>query len=1282
VSATAGRLAAYVPRMLRLWGGAGRCREAEGSLAFVDISGFTRLSERLARRGKVGSEELADAISDSFAALLGVAYDSGGSLLKFGGDALLLWFTGAGHRARACRAAIGMRRMLGEVGRLETSSGPVRLRMSIGVHSGRVQFFVVGDAHRELVLAGPCASETVRMEAAASAGEILVSPATAAALPGSVLGPAKGPGRLLRREPPAEAQPLHPDVADEAALVRYIPVAIRERLQADQHEPEHRRVVVAFIKFSDTDGLVVQAGPEQAAEHLHALVSAVQRAAGRHGIAFLGTDIDANGGKIILTAGAPETTGNDEERMLLALREVADGNGMLPLRIGVHSGRVFAGDIGPAYRRTYTVMGDAVNLAARVMARAAPGQLLATANVLEASGTAFDAVALEPFTVKGKSRPVSAWVVGAAVGSKFRDEVARLPLVGRDAELAAFDAALAAVRAGSGRFLEVVGEPGIGKSRLVEAFRERARDLPQLKVSCELYESSTPYFAFRGVLRDLLGARDASDGADAVERLRAYVAREAGDLMPWVPLLALLLGVELPDTPETAHLEERFRRPRLHDVAGRLFARLLGAPTMLVFSDAHWMDEASADLLAHLAAGVDARPWLVCVTRRDTGSGFAGSEADAVIPLQLAALDAAATAQLAGVATADAPLPQHEMAVLIERSGGNTLFLRELVAAARAAGGVDELPDSIESLVTARIDRLPSRDRDVLRCVSVLGKAFDRGLAAAVVPEDAGADDAVWRRLGDFLAVDDGTIWFRQALTRDAAYEGLRYRRRRELHARVGEVIERGAGTQPDDQAELLSFHYFHAQRHAEAWRFSLVAAESAAALYANADAARFYERALESARRVADLAPAEVPRVYELLGDVRARMGAYRDAVAAYRRARRLLPTDPVAEGRLMLKEAQQHGWLNRYSQALRWIRRGLRVLDGLDTDDGARQRARLMAWYAQFCEEEGRHALAIRWCRHAISAATAVDEQAVLAHAYKVLDWAYTGLGEVHNAVYSPRALAISEHLGDLSGQAAVLNTMASLAHQQGRWAETVELLQRSLEISTRVGNEVWAAFIKSNLGVVLYDQGRLAEAEPPIVEALRSVQAAGHRAHAAAAKRDLAKVATRLGRFEQAGALFEDALAEFVDVGARLEVVDTLAGMAEWRLFQGESTAALELYEEAVQRSRGVGGVSPLSPAMQRARGYAFMQLGELGAAHDALQSSLEAARRQDVDYEVALTLRALATLARLAGGPVPGDLEAESREILERLDVVEVFEPPLPAAAAGLPAGGRGAALRTP
>ncbi len=369
-----------------------RHQERVGTIAFVDISGFTKLSEGLARHGKVGAEELTATIGTCFVSLLDLAVAYGGRLLKFGGDALLLFFSGEAHEARACRAAVEMRRALREVGRGLSSGQRVALRMSVGVHSGPFHFFLVGGSHREFIVAGPGASTVVTMEGTADAGEIVLSPQTAAALRPAVRRSGQGArlscsgGPLPSPTTPSGHSSRWPDDVD---LVRGIPVGLRDALLTVHQESEHRLVTVAFLHFDGTDELLDRArGRRRQPDSWRRWSSTMQRAVERQEVTFLATDADRDGGKIILTAGAPATSGDDEHRMLLAVREIMDAGVPLPIRIGVNRGSVFVGEVGPPYRRTFTVMGDAVNLAARLMAKAEPGQILTTPDLLAARAPA------------------------------------------------------------------------------------------------------------------------------------------------------------------------------------------------------------------------------------------------------------------------------------------------------------------------------------------------------------------------------------------------------------------------------------------------------------------------------------------------------------------------------------------------------------------------------------------------------------------------------------------------------------------------------------------------------------------------------------------------------------------------------------------------------------------------------------------------------------------------------------------------------------------------------
>jgi class 3 adenylate cyclase/tetratricopeptide (TPR) repeat protein len=1239
----------YVPRLLVTWlreTPEARHRQVEGTLAFIDISGFTQLTERLARKGKVGSEEISDTLDSCFDQLLSVAYDHGAGVVKWGGDAVLLLFTDDEHAVRACGASWGMHQLLRRIGSLQTSAGRVRLRMSTGVHSGSFDFFVAGGLHRELVLTGPGADETIAMESTADAGETVVSLTTAALLDPDLRGPAKGAGVVLARGPDVrtERAGTTPDTTG-LALDQFFSPAIRDHLLAEATEPEHRMVTAAFVEFRGVDELLERAGPDAVADVLDECLGNVQEAAARHEVTIFDTDPAPGGGKIMLAAGAPRSAGRDEERMLRTLRRALDQPSTLPLRAGVNCGRIFADEFGPSYRRTYTVKGDAVNLAARLMGRAGAGEILAARAVVERSRARFDVRPVEPFHVKGKAQPVEAVVVDAL---KESEDAAGsdTPLVGREQELATLRAALQAARGGEGSLIELTGEAGIGKSRLVEDVCSAATDMTIVKAAGEEYESSTAFFAVESALRGLLGIR----GDGAARSLEERVRSTAPDLLPWLPLIAIPLDVEVPSTPETDRLDEKYRKAQLEQATSELLGEVLQAPTLLVAEDTHWMDEASLDLLRALARDVPSRPWLLLATRRPEGAPLVPDAA----AIELEPLDHDAVEALIRGATEHAPLPGHAARALAERSGGNPLFLTELVAGA-ATLDTEVLPESVEALVTAQIDRLSPADRGLLRQASVLGRSFDAGLLYAAVEQQP--DEAAWERLADFLVRErKGPVRFRHALIRDAAYEGLPFRRRRELHGRAAETIERLAGDGSEGEAAPLSLHFFHAQRFEPAWHYARVAGEHARAIYAHAEAADLYVRAIDAARNVRDVPLVDVAAVCEALGDSLASLGLFRRSGDAYRDARRRRRGDPVAEASLMLKE----GWMaereGRFPQALRWFSRGLSLLDAVEDTASRAQRAHLLAGYATVRQMQGRSADAIRWCTAAIGAAELAGERKALAQAYYVMDWAYMELGRSDEAVSLPLALAIYEEMGDLSSQAVIRELMGGFAYYEGRWEEAVELYEHARGDYETVGAPALRAVDTFNIAEIRCAQGHLEEARELLENAMRVWRAAGWSSMVAAATRELGSVALREGRLDEALRLFEEARATYVQVGRQHELVDTDGRIAECLVLQGDSRG-LKTGRDALAHGRNLGAQSVHLPMLHRVVGYGLLRRGDAAGAVAAFDESLRLARDQRAQYQVALTLAALTSLR-----PSP-EQETERDAILAELAVVSL--PPAPA-----------------
>jgi len=1233
----------YLPRLTVRWSREPeplRARELEGTLVSLDVSGFTRLSERLQAKGRAGAEELVLLLSGVYEGLIGISERYEGDVLKFRGDALLLLFTDEGHETRACEAASQMQWLIEQTGKTMSSVGAVTLRMSVGIYSGPCSFFLVEGTHRELLVTGPAATSTIRLESEASAGQILVSARTAEALEPNLLGQAKESGLLLRRFE-AELEEDEEDVVAHSAmplgedLESYVPAPLRAQLRLETGEAEHRQVTAAFLKFSGVDGLL----PESA-DDLHGRLSELAQLVGSTmdglGLTWLESDIDVDGGKFYLVAGAPSSTGADEDRMLRGLRTIVDGYDGLPLRAGVHRGPAFCGDVGALSRRTYAVMGDTVNLAARLTGRAEDGEILATADVLDRSRTRFESEA-QPFLMKGKERPVTAYKVGSASGEKDEETAAELPLVGREQELAAFDEVVNAARLRQQRLVELVGPPGIGKSQLVEELKTRSVGFTQLSARCDHYAATTPYFVLRSLLRPLAGITPELDGAAAGAQLTPWVQAVMPDLAPWLPLLAIAFGAEVEPTPEADEIDPSLRRTRLQESIEQFLSRVLLMPTLVVLEDSHWMDDASWDLIRYLTRDPAPRPWLICVTRRPQGGELA-REVDGHVQLALEPLDGDAAQRLALEAAGELALSGEALAAVRERSGGNPLFVRELVSAARAAGTADALPESVETLITARIDTLMPEDRFVLRYASVLGARFQLGLLAEVLADEGvDVDDlARWERLGEFVGRDEeGELRFLHDLFRAVAYEGLSFKRRREVHGRVGEALERR-----DAGAALLSLHFLRAEDYERAWRYSVEAGHRAQSEHANIDAAELFERGLEAASKI-DVPQAEVGAVAESLGDVCELAARYERAVDAYKLARSLTDDDP----RLLLKEGVLRERLGKYRDALRWYGRGLKTADPATRVD-------LELAYAGVKYRQGQYDEAVEWSEKAARDAEAGGDRVKLAHAYYLEHIAFTDSGR-RDSSHRDEALTILEEVGDLVRLSSLQNNIGIEAYYDGRWEEAVEWYRRSGETSKRAGDPVNVARAQNNEGEILSDQGHLAEARPLFEEARRVWRAAQYPVGIALATANLGRAAARAGTFGEAHELLDEALELFAEIGAESFVLETRSRKAECLVFEGRHQEALALLQPLL-----ADGAAGQRAALERLAGYAVVQSrAPFTRAKPHFDASVEAASAAHTQYELALTRRAI---AETSGG---GDDE-EADAILDQLGVVKTVAVPLP------------------
>jgi tetratricopeptide (TPR) repeat protein len=902
-------------------------------------------------------------------------------------------------------------------------------------------------------------------------------------------------------------------------------------------------------------------------------------------------------------------------------------------------------------------MGDAVNLAARLMAKAEHGQIVATPDVVQGSRTLFSTTELEPFLVKGKKEPVHASVVGDPQGSRASIAESGLPLIGRDAELTALLDAWVSSCTGCGRLVEISADPGMGKTRLLQELLSRVDDeAAVMRGACRLYQAATPYFPFRAILRQALGLEGLNE-TETVAALEALVDERAPELAPWLSLIATPLDVDIPPSKEVEQLDDRFRRTRLEETVDALLAAVLDQQAILLVEDTHWADDASRDLLSRLAGSASDRPWLLVLTRRPAGESLVESGGDSAVGIELRPLEVEQAAALIDAATEDRPLMPQQERDLAERAEGNPLFLIELLDALARGEDVEALPRSVEGLIQARIDRLAPSDRNRLRELSVLGVGFLAEHASAVLDETRPRHvSRAIRRLGDFLAVDRKSwVQFRHALIRDAAYEGLPFRTRQRLHAKVGDSIVAAAGDSPEDQAELLCVHYFNAGRWQEAWRYGRIAGDRARELYANVEAARFYERAINSGTHLDQIDGTAIAGVWRELGLVREKIGQFDAALDAFGSAIAVLG-NRVACADIHIERARVRYRAGRPRSALRDTAAGLRLIEGDESAEAVRARAGLFARRAFVRFSQGHTREAIALAERAADDAKRVDAREWLAIAYQVLDGAYSQLGEPDKAVYDVKVLEIYRDLGMLVSAGIAEMNLGVKAYARGDWDEASVRYARAREELERLGDHASAGFAGANLGELLVSRGLLDQADEVLASARRALRSSGVLIGAIFADLQASRIQVARGESGQAIETCNAAIAEAQSSGLGDLVVEASIHLASAHLAFGDAPRALEILDGYIGAVAD-DDLAYLRAPLGRERARALNDLQRHEEAADALTEALEEARSQQLLYEEALILAERSDVARRTNGSENAEELREARRLRQLLGIPE-------------------------
>jgi adenylate cyclase len=887
-----------------------------------------------------------------------------------------------------------------------------------------------------------------------------------------------------------------------------------------EREPEadRRTVTVLFADLSGFTALAERLDPEDVrafqTDLFQEMAAAIQQYDG-----FVEKFV---GDAVMAIFGAPVAHEDDPERALraaLAMQERMAGlnsrwqarlGKALALHVGVNTGPVVAGSIGADKGGAYGVTGDTVNTASRLQSAAPPGQVLASAATWRLAQHAF---AFEPagdLQVKGKSDPVAAYrLTGllaaprSARGLEAHGLIA--PLVGRDAELTKLLATFDTMLQGRAQVVSLIGEAGVGKSRLLREFlqaldaRGRLRGVTVRQAACSALGEET-----YGVVAEFLRQAYEVSPEDPLELARkklvagltALGARE-DEIAGIAPLLGRLLGLE--PAPETAQVEPEQVKRQIY-LASRLLLewRLRQGPLALVVEDLHWADAASVELLGFMVDHLVDRPLMLLVTRRAApdGESLAPERATHTV-LRLESLPASQTEALLGAlfGRSAAGIPARLRDLIIQRASGVPFYVEEIVRGLIASGALVhddagwtcredaaavDVPPTLQGLLLSRVDRLPPPARRTLQEVAVLGTDFDERLLRQVVSEPEAASTSL-KLLCEAELMEAGAerqYRFAHALVQEVVYQNLLLRRRTELHGRAAVALETLAGGRPErlEDLEALGHHWSLSADKAKGARYLVAAGDWARAIYANEDALRHYRRALATLAECDGCDPERLD-VHERLGDLLGPTGGRPEALEHFEAALagHAAAGSRPAEARLHRKIGGLHWEAGDRARALTGFETGLALLDGQPEDV---ELARLYQEMGRAAFRSGDNPGAIEWAERALAhaerlatsgdPATRKEAAAAIAHARNTLGIALARTGRLEEAAAQIERSVAAALAEELLQPACRGYTNLSVLYGTLDPGRAIETCQRGLAIARKIGDLGFQARLHANLAV----------------------------------------------------------------------------------------------------------------------------------------------------------------------------------------------------------------------
>jgi class 3 adenylate cyclase/tetratricopeptide (TPR) repeat protein len=1070
-----------------------------------------------------------------------------------------------------------------------------------------------------------------------------------------------------------------PPVRDRTPVpASYTPSHLAEKILHSRAalEGERKQVTVLFADLKGSMELLADRDPEEARQLLDPVLERLMDAVHR----FEGTVNQVLGDGIMALFGAPIAHEDHALRacyaalaMQAAMRpyaeEVRGRHGMaLQLRVGLHAGEVVVRAIGNDLHMDYSAVGQTTHLAARMEQLATPGSVLLTAATLRLVEGLVQINALGPVPVKGLTDPLEVFeLVGASpLRRRLQAAAARglTRFVGRQTELAALQQALERAGAGYGQVVALVGEAGVGKSRLVYEFihAPQTQDWRVLESTSVSYAKATPYFPVLELLRHYAHVEEHDDPRTIRAKITGQVLTQDEALQETIPALLGLLDALPADSP-FLQLDAPQRRQRtLEALKGVLLRESQAQPLLLVFEDLHWIDSETQALLDRLVEGLPTARLLLLVNYRLEYQHSWGGKTY-YTQLRLDPLPPASADEVLQALLGDDPGLAPLKRLLIERTEGNPFFLEESVrttvetgvlvgdpGAYRLAQALPtiQVPATVQAVLAARIDRLPPEEKRLLQTAAVIGTEASLPLLQAIaeLPEDALHRGLAHLQAAEFLyetrLFPEREYTFKHALTHEVAYSSLLQERRRALHARIVEVLEALAGDRLAEQVERLAQHALRGEVWDKALAYCRQAGEKAWARPAYREAVGYFEQALSAlaylpatrdmCEQAIDLRLALRSALLQS-GDLGRNLAVLREAEALA-----VALDDPYRLGKVSDFLSFHFSLMGVYDQAIAAAQRAL-ALATAGGEAVLQALANQSLGTAYLAQGDYRRAIDCLGQTRAFFEGARRHERvgqvnlpAVRSRAYLARCHAELGAFPAGRAL-GEEGLRIAEAVAHPHSLTMALSGIGLLALHQGDLPRAVLLLERAVGLCREVDLPLFFPWVFAALGAAYALSGRIADALPLLTQAMAQATATGRVDFQARCRLPLGEVQLVAGYLEEAQTLAEEALAHALahqEHGHQAYALRLLGEIAA-RHEPPERGQAEEYYCQALIMADELG-MRPLQAHCHRSLGLLYAWTGRRDEARADLSTAIDLYRAMEMTFWLP---QAEAALAQVEG-----------------------------------------------